>query len=60
LLIFQTAEILDSGVFYLFTKSVFHLVKAVVNGTLELLKGFVIAIVKTLLFGEFPQAFDQI
>jgi hypothetical protein len=40
--------------FYLLTKSGFHLVEAVVNGGFELLEGFVIAIVKALLFGEFP------
>jgi len=41
--------------FYLHTKSGFHLVKAVVNGGFELMEGFVIAIVKALLFGKFPQ-----
>jgi len=46
---------LGSRGFYLHTKSGFHLAEAVFNGGFELAEGFVITIVKAMLFGKFPQ-----
>jgi hypothetical protein len=59
-IIFKQLKLWVQEGFYLLTKSGFHLVEAVVNGGFELMESFVIAIVKALLLGEFPQPFDQI
>jgi len=58
--IFEQLKFWIQEFLYLSTKSGFYLVKTIVNGSLELTKGFEIAIVKALLFGEFPQAFNQV
>jgi hypothetical protein len=44
------------GRIYLLVKSKIHFIKTMVDGRLELTKGFVIMIVKTLLFCEFSKA----